>query len=174
LPWARTRRCYTLTQAIKKIGKFDVIICGKQALDGDTAQVGPGIATHLGIPQVAFVRKISEVEKKRLVVERMTEEGYDVVRVPLPCLLTVVKEINIPRFASLTGKVRARRMALPVWGAVALGADEKRLGMNGSPTWVHKIFAPPVRKGAAPLQATNGNISETAKRVMQYLQLKSA
>lgn len=160
---------YTLTQAVKKLGKFDLIICGKQALDGDTAQVGPGIATHLALPQVAFVKKIEKVEKRRVTVERMTEEGYDVVSLPLPCLITVVKEINIPRFASLVGKVRARRMDIPVWGEKELDADEKRIGLTGSPTWVHKIFAPPVRKGAVPLPATNGNIEEMVRRVSMHL-----
>lgn len=157
---------YTLSQAIKKIGKFDMIICGKQALDGDTAQVGPGIAVHLLLSQVTFVKKIEQVEKRSVTVERMTEEGYDVVSAPLPCLITIVKEINTPRYASLVGKVRARRMKIPVWGPKDLGCDEKRLGLVGSPTWVQKIFAPPVRKGGVPLEATSENIEKVAKEVM--------
>lgn len=160
---------YTLSQAIKKIGKFDVIICGKQALDGDTAQVGPGIAVHLALPQVAFVKKIETVEKKWLTVERMTEEGHDVVKTPVPCLLTVVKEINIPRYASLAGKVRAKRTKIPVWGPKELACDEKRLGFTGSPTWVQKIFAPPVRKGGTPKNGTPENIADVARNIGAFL-----
>lgn len=160
---------YTLTQAVKKIGMFDLIICGKQALDGDTAQVGPGIATQLMMPQVAFVKKIEQVEKKRMTVERMTEEGYDVVKVPLPCLITVVKEINTPRYPSLIGKVKAKRTPIKVWGAKDLDTDEKRLGLTGSPTWVHKVFAPPVKKGAGGIPGTKKNVEEVVKQVTQYL-----
>lgn len=161
---------YTLSQAIKKIGKFDIIICGKQALDGDTAQVGPGIAVHLMLPQVAFVKKIEQVEKTSITAERMTEEGHDIVRVTRPCLLTVVKEINIPRYASLAGKVRAKRMRIPVWGPKEINCDEKRLGLVGSPTWVQKIFAPPVRQGGAPVSGTAENIEKVAKEVLKFLE----
>jgi electron transfer flavoprotein beta subunit len=161
---------YTLSQAIKKIGRFDMIICGKQALDGDTAQVGPGIAVQLMLPQVAFVKKIEQVEKAFITVERMTEEGYEVVRVTRPCLLTVVKEINIPRYASLVGKVRAKRMRIPVWGPGDLHCEEKRLGLAGSPTWVHKIFAPPLRHGGTPVAGTPENIEKVVKEVVKFLE----
>ena len=161
---------YTLSQAIKKIGRFDIIICGKQALDGDTAQVGPGIAVQLMLPQVAFVKKIEQVEKASITVLRMTEEGHDVVRVTRPCLLTVVKEINIPRYASLVGKVRAKRMRIPVWGPGDLHCEEKRLGLTGSPTWVQKIFAPPVRQGGTPVAGTPENIEKVAKEVVKFLE----
>jgi len=90
-----------LSCAIKKIGAFDIILCGKQASDGDTAQVGPGISTHLDIPQVTYVKKIEEIAGNKAKVERMTEEGYDIVETPVPCLFTVVKEINTPRLPSL-------------------------------------------------------------------------
>ena len=98
--WATS---YTLSCAIKKIGVFDIILCGKQASDGDTAQVGPGISTHLNIPQVTYVKKIEEIKDNKARVERMTEEGYDIVETPIPCLFTVVKEINTPRLPSLKG-----------------------------------------------------------------------
>ena len=103
--WATS---YTLACAIKKIGKFDIIFCGKQAADGDTAQVGPGVSMHLDIPQVTYVKKIEEVTPDHARVERMTEEGYEVIEVPLPVLFTVVKEINEPRIPSLKGKMRAK------------------------------------------------------------------
>src|SRR3989338_4813938 len=96
--WATS---FTMATAIKKMGKFDLIICGKQASDGDTAQVGPGISVHLDIPQVTFVKKIEEIKDGLAKVERLTEEGFDVIQTPLPALLTVVKEINTPRLPSL-------------------------------------------------------------------------
>jgi len=136
---------YTLAMAIKKIGDFDFIICGKQASDGDTAQVGPGIATHLDVPQVTYVKKIEKVEDNTAVIERMTEEGYDVLSTSLPCLITVVKEINEPRLPSLKGKMKARKYQIPVWKAVDFYAEEARLGLAGSPTWVGKVFTPPPR-----------------------------
>lgn len=160
---------YTLSQAIKKIGRFDLIICGKQALDGDTAQVGPGIAAHLLLPQVTFVRKIVEVKKHLLSVERMTEEGYDTAQAPLPCLLTVVKEINTPRYAPLVGKVRARRMNIKTLSTKDIGADESRVGLDGSPTWVQRIFPPPVKKGGTPLPGTEENIEIIAEQISSHL-----
>ena len=94
--------------AIKKLGAFDLIICGKQASDGDTAQVGPGISTHLNIPQVTYVKKIEEARDKSMKVERMLEEGFEIIETPLPALLTVVKEINEPRMPSLKGLMKRK------------------------------------------------------------------
>ncbi|MBU1912733.1 MAG: electron transfer flavoprotein subunit beta/FixA family protein, partial [Candidatus Omnitrophica bacterium] len=105
--WATS---YTLSRTIQKIAKFDLLICGKQAIDGDTAQVGPGIAAFLDIPQITFVKKIEDIKDSLIRAERMTEEGYDIVESPLPCLITVVKEINEPRLPSLKGKMRAKKI----------------------------------------------------------------
>ncbi|HPQ81680.1 MAG TPA: electron transfer flavoprotein subunit beta/FixA family protein [bacterium] len=160
---------YTLAQAIKRVGRFDLVICGKQATDGDTAQVGPGIAAHLNLAQVAFVKKTVEVGERSATFLRMTEEGHDAVRVPLPAVITVVKEINTPRYASLTGKVRARRMATPVWGPDDICCDEEKLGLDGSPTWVQKIFSPPVRKGQPAQEASDESITKVAETVAEYL-----
>jgi electron transfer flavoprotein beta subunit len=142
--WATS---YALAQAIRTLGAFDVIICGKQASDGDTAQVGPGISTHLDIPQVTYVKKIEEISQAKARVERMTEEGYDVVETPLPCLFTVVKEINAPRLPSLKGKMRAKSQAITKRTADDIGCDAQKIGLEGSPTRVVKIFTPPPRKG---------------------------
>ena len=136
---------YTLASAIKKVGDFDIIICGKQASDGDTAQVGPGIATQLDIPQVTYVKKIEKVEDKTLTAERMTEEGFEIIQTSLPCLITVVKEINEPRLPSLKGKMRAKKLEIQTLKAIDLDIDEAQLGLTGSPTWVSKIFTPPPR-----------------------------
>ncbi len=154
--WATS---YTLSCAIKKIGEFDVIICGKQASDGDTAQVGPGISTHLDIPQVTYVKKIEEISNSKARVERMTEEGYDIIETPLPCLFTVVKEINTPRLPSLKGMMKAKAAKINKWTADDIGADPARIGLDGSPTRVVKIFTPPPRKGGEMLKGDTADIS---------------
>ncbi|HQP10296.1 MAG TPA: electron transfer flavoprotein subunit beta/FixA family protein, partial [Candidatus Omnitrophota bacterium] len=136
---------YTLAMAIKKIKDYDLIICGKQAIDGDTAQVGPGIAAHLDIPQITYVRKIEALEEKSITAQRTTEEGYEVLQSPLPCLLTVVKEINNPRIPSLKGKMKAKNAAILTWKAADIEAESDRLGIAGSPTEVWKIYTPPAR-----------------------------
>jgi electron transfer flavoprotein beta subunit len=161
--WATS---YTLATAIKKIGSFDVIICGKQASDGDTAQVGPGISTHLDIPQVTYVKKIEDISVNTAKVERMTEEGYDIVQTPLPCLFTVVKEINMPRLPSLKGMMRAKAAKIIKWTADDIEADPKSLGLDGSPTRVVKIFSPTPRKGGEMLQGETGDV---AKELVELL-----
>ncbi len=138
---------YTLAQVVRKIGEYDLLICGKQAVDGDTAQVGPGIAAHLDIPQIAFVKKVREIEEGKIVVERMMDDGYDVVESTLPVMITVVKDINAPRMASLRGKMAAKKAEIPVWKAEDLDVDSASLGLEGSPTWVDHIFSPPPRGG---------------------------
>ena len=141
---------YTLSQAIKKLGEFDLILCGKQAIDGDTGQVGPGIARQLGISQLTYVFKIRHLdpESRTIVVERLLEEGREVVETKLPALLTVVKDINQPRYPTFLGIRRAARMQIPVWGAADLpGADSSKFGLKGSPTQVVRVFNPPKREG---------------------------
>ncbi len=132
----------TLAKGVKKVGGFGLIICGKQAIDGDTAQVGPAIAEKLDIPYVAFVRKIRDISNHTLVVERMMDDGYDVLEVTLPALITVVKEINEPRMPSLRGKMKAKSVDIPVWGISELGISEEEVGLKGSATQVIKIFTP--------------------------------
>lgn len=161
--WATS---YTLACAIEKLDAYDVVLCGKQASDGDTAQVGPGISTHLDIPQVTYVKKIAEINDKSAKVERMTEEGYDVVEVPLPCLFTVVKEINTPRMPSLKGMMRAKSAKIAKWTAADLDADPAALGLDGSPTRVVKIFTPEPRKGG---EMISGSIDEVAKELVELL-----
>jgi len=141
---------YTLSRAIRKLGAFDVILCGKQAIDGDTGQVGPGIARQLGVTQLTYVFKIQklEPEARTIAVERLLEEGREVVEARLPVLLTVVKDINQPRYPTFLGIRRATKMQIPVWGAADLAdVDTSKLGLKGSPTQVVKIFSPPKREG---------------------------
>ncbi len=145
---------YTLSHAIKKLGEFDIILCGKQAIDGDTGQVGPGIARQLDISQLTYVFKIRKLdpEARTVVVERLLEEGREVVETFLPALLTVVKDINQPRYPTFMGIRRATRMQIPVWTVADLpGADPDRCGLNGSPTQVVRVFGPPRREGTVDL-----------------------
>ncbi len=134
----------TLSAALRKIG-FDLVICGKQAIDGDTAQVGPGVATFLDIPQATYVRKVEEISPEKARVQRLLEDGYEVLDLPLPALLTVVKEINEPRLPSLRGKMKARKAGIEKLTAADLGLAPERVGLKGSPTRVIKSFAPEKR-----------------------------
>ncbi|HAZ09853.1 MAG: electron transfer flavoprotein subunit beta [Omnitrophica bacterium GWA2_41_15] len=161
--WATS---YTLSRAIQKIGKFDIIICGKQAIDGDTAQVGPGIAAFLDIPQITFVKKIEDIKDSLMRADRMTEEGYDIIESPLPCLITVVKEINEPRLPSLKGKMKAKKIEIKKLEAKDLDADPDSLGLKGSPTKVVKIFTPPPRKGG---QILEGEAKEVSGKLVELL-----
>ncbi len=161
--WATS---YTLSGAIRKIGAFDLIICGKQASDGDTAQVGPGIATHLDLPQVTYVKKIEEADGKSMRVERMLEEGFEVIETPLPALITVVKEINEPRIPSLKGMMRAKSAKITMLGQKELDLDTVKIGLCGSPTQVVKIFTPPQRQGGQMLQ---GETAEVAKQLVALI-----
>ena len=143
---------YTLAMGIKKMGKVDIILTGKQAMDGDTAQVGPGIAHWLDIPFIAWVKKIEDVKKdaKTIRVERMMDDGYEVLEGPLPILLSVVKEINEPRTESLKGKMKAKNFKATVFNAKDIEANPDFIGLRGSPTIVNRVFVP-VRSGKKEL-----------------------
>lgn len=140
---------YVLAQAIRKISGVDVVVFGKQASDGDTAQVGPGVATHLDIPQITVVRELVEVGTDALVAERMLEDGSETIRAPYPCALTVVREVGDPRLPSLRRMMSAKHAQLTVWSAADIGADPERCGLKGSPTKVVRVFSPPVREATA-------------------------
>jgi len=142
---------YTLAAAVKKLGNYDLIICGKQAIDGDTAQVGPEMAEHLGIAQVTYVSKL-EVYGNIVKAEREHDDGYEVLEVKTPVLVSVVKSINEPRFPTVKGTMKANRAEIPVWGAGDLDVTEARLGLKGSPTQVQKIFTPSQRKQGMLIQ----------------------
>jgi len=157
---------YTLAQAIRTIGDYDIIICGKQASDGDTAQVGPGIAEMLDIPHVAYVKKIEDITATSMKVERMMEDGYDRIEMPLPGLITVVKEINSPRMPSLKGMMMAKKAQIRVMTAADIKADTKNVGLTGSPTQVMKIFSPPPREGGVVLE---GSPQEVAQKLVEKL-----
>ncbi len=144
---------YTLASAIKEIG-FDVIICGKQAIDGDTAQVGPGIAEFLNIPHIAYVSRIDDLKKERIVIHRLMDDGYDVVEATLPILLTVVKELNEPRLPSLKGKMKAKKVEIKKLTHEDLRLEDNNIGLPGSPTQVRNIFAPEIRRDRKWIEGT--------------------
>lgn len=133
---------YTLARAMDKLGQYDLIICGRQTIDGDTGQVGPELAEILGLPFVAYVSEVEEINNGHIRVRRMVEEGYEVIEAPLPAAITVVKEINVPRLPSLRGLTKAKSAVIPVWTAEELGADKNMVGLSGSATRVIKIFFP--------------------------------
>jgi electron transfer flavoprotein alpha/beta subunit len=158
---------YTLARGIRKVGKVDVILMGRQAIDGDTGQVGPGVAENLGLPHITEIRKIEEVgEDKSIVVERLLEDGYVRLKTRLPVLLTVVKEINEPRLPSLKGKMAAKKAEIPVWSAGELELDPQRIGLTGSPTQVMKIFTPPRPSGGKIFE---GDVHSTVAQLLAAL-----
>ena len=133
---------YVLSKAIAKIGSYDLIIVGKQTMDGDTGQVGPEIAQRLGVPFVAYVSAVEEITDGKIRARQMIDEGYQIVESPLPCVMSVSKEINAPRLPSIRGKMKAKSAKLANWTARDLGAEENKIGSTGSPTWVMQIFSP--------------------------------
>ena len=156
---------YALYKAIDHIGA-DIIICGKQAIDGDTAQVGPEMAEFLNIPHIAYVRKIVEVKDDRIVVQRLMDDGFDIVESSLPVLLTVVRELNVPRLPSLKGKMAAKKAGIIKLAAADMKIEEQDLGLKGSPTQVRNIFAPEPKTNRTML---HGTPEEMVKRLVEDL-----
>ena len=149
---------YTLSRAITKIAETEpvnLIICGKQAIDGDTGQTGPGLATRLGCTLFTYVSEIREVNLERgdITVRREIEGGSEIVRGKIPALLTVELQLSTPRYASLPDMVRSLRKDIKVWGVDEVNALPERLGVKGSPTLVKKISAPEARKGGLVFNA---------------------
>lgn len=137
-----------LAAAIQKLaleGKpVGLVLCGKQTIDGDTAQVGPGIAVRLGYQQLTLVDRIEELDltSKTLVVSRKLEGRHELVQSPLPALLTVVREINRPRYPTVPMRLEAETAQVELWDNSVLELDPDSIGLKGSPTWVSRIFSP--------------------------------
>jgi electron transfer flavoprotein beta subunit len=161
--WATS---YTLGQAINALGAFDLVICGKQAIDGDTAQVGPGLAMRLGLPFITCVQKVRQADATSLVLERMMDDGYDVIKVDYPALLTVVKDVNEPRVPSLKGTMKAKKAVIKIFNASDIGADAASIGLSGSPTQVVKVF-PPEPRGERCVLA--GTVDEQVEQLVGML-----
>jgi electron transfer flavoprotein beta subunit len=161
--WATS---YTLAKAVQTIGAFDLILCGKQAIDGDTAQVGPGLACRLRLPFAACVQKTRAVSAEAIEVERMMDDGFDVLRLPLPALMTVVKDVNEPRVASLKGKMKAKKAEIKRFSAADIGADPQCIGLAGSPTQVVRVFSPEPR---GDRKVFTGNVAEQVDQLVECL-----
>lgn len=155
-----------LAAGINKIGQYDIIICGKQAIDGDTGQVGPGLAERLGIPHITCVRKIEEIKEGYIRAQRMTDFGYEVIECSLPAVITVVKEINEPRLPSIKGMMKAKKAVIPVWTADDVGADKDKIGLRGSPTKVIKTFTPEININT---EIIDGTPEEQAHKLVEKL-----
>ena len=150
---------YTLARAISKISStdpVDLVICGRQAIDGDTGQTGPGIATRLGYTLFVYVSKIIEVnfDNRTITVRRQVENGRETVVGKLPALLTVELELTTPRYATLPEYIRALRQDIRTWGVNQIEAPAERLGLKGSPTWVKEIFVPKPQRGGVTFDGT--------------------
>ncbi|OPY78077.1 MAG: Acryloyl-CoA reductase electron transfer subunit gamma [Syntrophorhabdus sp. PtaU1.Bin058] len=149
---------YTLARAIERLEQdapVHLVLCGKQAIDGDTAQVGPGVATRLGYTQFTYVTEIEGIseDRKYITVKRKVEGGLEVIRGPLPALLTVELDLAKPRRASLPRLIQSLRTGITVWNGDAIRAEPAKLGLKGSPTWVRRIFSPPLKEGGPTFDA---------------------
>ena len=159
-----------LGYALKKIGDYDLILAGRQAIDGDTAQVGPQLAEYLKVPQVTYVRKLS-VENGKVRAERVLEDGFEEIEAQLPALLTITKEANVPRYphaGAIMTAYRERQVAR--WGVKEIDADPEKLGLKGSPTQVRRSFSPPPKE---PGQVLKGAPSEAARDLVAMLRSKN-
>jgi electron transfer flavoprotein beta subunit len=145
----------------------DLVICGRQTLDGDTGQVGPGLSEMLGVPFVAYVSKVEDIGDGRMKVQRMVEEGYETIEAELPAVITVVKEINVPRLPSLRGTMKSKSAEIPVWTAADLGVEEDKAGLAGSPTRVVKVFFPKRERSSEMLQ---GSTEEQVDKLVELLE----
>jgi electron transfer flavoprotein beta subunit len=165
--WATS---YALVQAIRRLEHADVIICGERATDGDTGQVGPGIAALLDLPLATYVTRLCDVSPEGMRIERMVEDGIEVLWSPLPVVLTVIKEIGMPRMPTLRDRLWARQVQIPVWGPEEIEANLAHLGLKGSPTRVVKIDKAQVaRKGDFIEVHNKAEAKYAAERLVAYL-----
>ena len=166
--WATS---YTLGMAIKKIKDYDIIICGRQAIDGDTAQVGPQLAEFLGIPQVTYVRRI-DVNGDDITVERALEDGHMTIQVKKPVLLTVISDLNNPRYPHISRIIEAfRKHKGEVWSSTDIKANPSNIGLDGSPTEVKRTFAPKARGEVKFIQGEG--VKELAANLVENLKEKN-
>lgn len=166
--WATS---YALAMAVKALGEVDMVFCGKQATDGDTAQVGPGIAAHLDWPQATNCSAMDDVTDTTVAVTRMHEDGFDRCELDLPAVLTVVKDINQPRVPTLRGVLAARETEITTWTETEIEANPELLGLDGSPTRVVKTRPPAARDGETLV--IEGEPADSARRLVHELRVRS-
>jgi electron transfer flavoprotein beta subunit len=157
---------YALSKGIEKIGEFDLIICGKQATDGDTAQVGPSLARSLNIAYATDISKFIEIKHNKIHCLKITDDGYEEIEIKLPALITVVKEINMPRLPSIKSMKAAKNSKVEILTFEDINADENRLGLKGSPTQVRKTFVP---VHEANNEMIEGTLEEKTGRLSEIL-----
>ena len=158
--WATS---FTLRKSIEKIGVFDLIFCGRQAIDGDTAQIGPQVADYLNVPQVTYVFEIEKILKKSIIVKKRLEDGYERVQCNLPALLTVIGELNVPRYPIVGRLIDACKEKSPIkiWNASDIGVQARDVGLEGSFTQVIKTFAPKFKRQGEMLEGDTKKIADT-------------
>ena len=161
---------YTLAAAVRKLGEVDLIVCGKQAIDGDTGQVGPGLAERLGLPQVTFAIGL-EISDHRLRARRVLDDFFEIVEVRLPAVVTVVKQINEPRYPSMRNVLKAKRAEVAKWSVAELEADTSQTGFDGSPTTVIKVWPPERRSGGRRLEGPVEEVVDTLAKAIKELNL---
>jgi electron transfer flavoprotein beta subunit len=157
---------YVLAKAINKLGQPDIIICGRQTTDGDTGQVAPQLAEWLGLPFASYVSKIEEVREGRMRLQRMVDSGHQVIEMPLPAVISVVKEINLPRLPSLRGLMQSKKAPIPTWSARDLAVEANKVGLAGSATKVKMVFFPQREGGSELLQ---GNPESQVDQLLEKL-----
>jgi electron transfer flavoprotein beta subunit len=170
--WATS---YAIAETIKNSADFDLIICGERATDGDTGQVGPGIASFLDVPLATYVCRIESVCGGYIVVERLIESGYEKLRLQLPSLITVTKEIASPRLPTLRGKQRAKALSILNLSASAAGINKSKVGLYASPTRVVKIETPKITREGSIITVSNDleNISEACDEFVEFLKKRN-
>ena len=156
----------TLAGAVKKIGQIDIILCGRQTVDGDTGQVGPEMAEMLAIPFIAYVSKIEEIKDKYIRVTRAVEDGHEVLEAALPAVITVAKEINVPRLPSLRGIMKSKSHKITTWTNTDLALDPNSVGLAGSSTQVMKVFFP---QRVSKAEMLTGDISKQVDTLVEKL-----
>ena len=159
----------TIAAGLKKVGGYDIIFAGRQAIDGDTAQVGPQVAYRLGLPVVTYVEKVVSIDTDKVTVHRQMEDGYEVIEVKTPCLLTAVKELNEPRYMSVGGIVSAYEKEITVWGHDDVELAPEHCGLKASPTKVFKSFVPE-QKGKGEM--LSGTVNEMSEKLVSTLKAK--
>jgi len=164
--WATSN---TIAAAIRKIGDHDIVFAGRQAIDGDTAQVGPQIAERIGIPQVSYVQDF-KIDGDEITVQRQLEDGHEVIKVKKPVLLTAIKELNTPRHISMKGIFNAYKKSITTWSLNDLDIEKDQVGLDASPTNVLRSFTPePKGKGIM----IKGTVEEMVEKLVVNLKKKN-